>query len=179
MNSKVILLICVVVALLFIAVVAVGARGQGGLLPTVDLQANWAEWLRGRLTQKLRSSEMTMSTGEAAGCRLASTQIQAPENVICRLTIAANDRATRQLQLALTGADATVMVTLEQPNALRIEETLTLSTTATPLDIYRNADNQAAFLTLSNCQVKHGAEEKAEAGEAATGGEQGCVLEIR
>lgn len=154
MNFKVFVIISVVLLLCLLAVgVTIGARGRGGLLPTIDLRADWATWTRKRLTTKLHSDELTVVAGQAAGCAVATNQLLVPANTTCQVVIPASSRSTRQLQLQVSDANSTVTAALEQPNALRLEATFTVSSTVTPFDIYRNADGKGATLTLQDCQV--------------------------
>jgi hypothetical protein len=154
MNFKVFVIISVLLLLCLFAVgVGVGARGRGGLLPTLDLQTDWASWVRTRLTTKLRSSELIVVADQAAGCVVATNQLLVPENTTCQWVIPASDRTTRQLQLQVSDTNSNVTALLEQPNALRLETTLTVSSTVTPFDIYRNSDGKGATLTLRDCQV--------------------------
>lgn len=158
MNFKVFVIISVVLLLCLLAVgVTIGARGRGGLLPTIDLQADWATWTRNRLTTKLGSDELTVVAGQAAGCAVATNQLLVPVDTTCQWTIPASDQSTRQLQLQIRDANSAVTAILEQPNALRLEATLTVSSTVNPFDIYRNQDGQGATLTLRDCQISSAA----------------------
>ncbi len=156
MNFKVFVIISVVLLLCLLAV-GVTIGGRGGLLPTIDLQADWASWARNRLTTKLGSDELTLVAGQAAGCAVATNQLVVPQNTTCQWAIPASDQSTRQLQLQIRDANSAVTAILEQPNALRLEATLTVSSTVNPFDIYRNQDGQGATLTLRDCQISSAA----------------------
>lgn len=180
MNFKMFVIISVLLLLCLLAVgVTMGARGQGGLLPTIDLQADWATWTRNRLTTKLRSDELTVVAGQADGCAVATNQLLVPANTTCQWVIPASTQSTRQLQLQVSDSNSTVTVALEQPNALRLEATLTISSTVTPFDIYRNADGQGATLTLRDCQISSAATVSTTATTAATPPDTRCTLTLQ
>lgn len=180
MNFKVFVIISVVLLLCLLAVgMTMGARSRGGLLPTIDLQADWATWTRNRLTTKLRSDELTVVAGQAAGCAVATNQLLVPENITCQWAIPASTQSTRQLQLQVSDANSAVTAELEQPNALRLEATLTISSTVTPFDIYRNADGQGATLTLRDCQISRTAAVTTTETAAAIPPDTHCTLTIQ
>lgn len=171
MKFKVTVIIIVIGLILLLAVsVGVGAADNGGLVRKINLNADWASWLRQRLTQKVDSKAITVTTGATVGCRVEPTQLVVPENTTCQFTIQGSNQTSRQLGVTLTNPENSLAAVLLQENALSVEATFTRTVTVPPFDIYKNQHAAAATLTFSHCKVAANLQSEAP---------RLCLLEIK
>lgn len=138
-----------------------------------SLSAPTLQDVRNRLTTQVGAREIELAAGANQDCRIANGRLQVPEGVECRFSIPASDRQTRQLSLTLEASGASTFLLLEQEQAISVDHTLQRGEQPYALDIYRNANQAAARLTISDCVT-----EKPAVGEGTPVPKGTCSLRI-
>jgi hypothetical protein len=153
MNKKtlVILLLALLLVVLFVVSLLLAGRGPGSGLkfnpksPGLARIANW-------LSRPAKAEHLALRSGSATDCRLGNDQIIIKAGAVCIYGVAADKLWTRKLRLVLLtpqdGLDGNVTVSLEQQEALKVEQTLVPGAQADPLDIYGRQDQAAATLVI-------------------------------
>jgi hypothetical protein len=124
MNPKVLLVIVIVLALLFVAGTAVGVSRQNGDIE--NLSPAWLERAGGLLSreQGLTVDDLMASTPATCRQQLRQGVFDFPDGGSCRLDIAASSAPIRTLSLALRQGSADVVVLQRGERGLTIEQRL-------------------------------------------------------
>lgn len=154
MNNKtltILLLALFLLVALFGVSVWLGAR-EPGSGPKFDPQSPNLAGLANWLSRPAKAEYLTLQSGNAADCRLEGNQITIRAGAACVYIVAVDTLWTCKLKLRLLppqdGPVGNVTVSLEQPEALKVEQTLEPGKTSEPFDIYGRQDQAPASLTI-------------------------------
>ena len=154
MNKKtliVLLLAVLLVVVLFVVSLLLGSREtRSGFKfdpqsPGLARIANW-------LSRPAKAENLTLRSGSTADCRLENNRITVQPGATCLYSMSSDKVWTRKLRLALLsvpdGLAGKVTVSLEQPEALKVEQTLEPGRTSEPFEIFGRKDQALATLTI-------------------------------
>jgi hypothetical protein len=154
MNKKMLtflLLALFLLVALFGMSVWLGAR-EPGSMPKFNPQSTSMVSLAGFLSRPAKAEDLTLRSDSAAGCSFENGQITIQPGNKCVFSVSSDKTWTRKLRLKLLplpeGQPGNVSVTLEQPEALTIEQELEPSKTSDPFDIYGRQDQAVATLSI-------------------------------
>lgn len=147
----IILLVLLLVIVLFAVSLLLPARDPAARFK-FDTEAPNLARIADLLSRPAKAENLTLLTDSIEGCGFENAQITVQPGVTCSFSVASDKVWTRKLRLALLppqeGLYPSVFVTLEQPEALKVEQPLEMGKTFEPLDIYGRKDRAAATLRI-------------------------------
>ena len=153
MNRRTLLLSAVLLSLGCCLLVSFGVADETRYAGRLDLTAPSFDQLRRRFTTRLAANQIHLVSAQESGCGLTPDRLTVPEDETCIYAIQPDSAKTRQLSLVLGGEGQSVWLSLTQPNAISVDQTLKAGQSI-DLDIYKNDQNQGAELSFDRCEVE-------------------------
>lgn len=169
MKRRTLAIIVAVLVLCWFGLTALGLSGGSAFAGQMNLEAPSARQFRERFTARLKASSLRLAAGDAAACPLDASRLATAVNAVCVYAIQPDPGKTRKLSLALAEGGQSVKLLLEQPEYLRVDQTLKPGEAA-DLDIFDSKEE--ARLIITACVVDQTKD------DTDNGTSESCVLEI-